>query len=224
MTARQATSIIRYIAPLVLLAAFSMCGGGCSYIAEMGGRLFTKPPKTTPEYLFGTDKVLVLVDVADRSLEREMPRLNYDLAQAIILELDRTRATGGMVSPRVVAHYRQTTPNYQLMTVPQIGRGLEVDQVLHVVVHSLHLESPLMSDHYDGEIVLGLRVYDVATGNQVWPPHQMEHHLEGRTPTGINADSRSRALDKMLEDMAHKTGLLFAAYEVEKLPVRQEVK
>ena len=101
-----------------------MLGGltGCGYVAEMTGRLFTKPAKTTPVYTFGTNKVLVLVDVSDPGVERELPRLSYDLAQAIIVELETMQATGGMVSPRVVAYYRQSTANYRLLTVPQVDR------------------------------------------------------------------------------------------------------
>ncbi len=214
---------LRRVAMVSALLLLCLAGSGCNYMLEMGGRLFTKTPKTTPAYTFTGEKLVVVVEMADPTLERELPRLGYDINQAIVTELDRMQATGGLISPRVVNGLR-LRPGYHRMSPGEIGAALGADKVLYVVVHRFAMESAMMADHYQAEATLGMRVFDVTTDGQVWPAHGMEHHLEARTPTGIIAESQSKAMQKIIDGIGQKAGLLFAVYEVDKLPLRPDVQ
>jgi hypothetical protein len=218
---------MRNAALVLLLALAAPTLGGCSalsYMTEMTFRVFTPPPTTTPLFSLDGKNVLILVDTGRQELDEAQPRLKYEVAKALANELGGKHAAWSFVNPLDLEVFSKSHSDYSRLSVVEIGQSFKVDWVLHVIVEDYHLEATAAAENYVGLAVVGLRVIDVKTGEQLFPNLNGEQLVEARSPTVIAASS-IRAAEKILnEGLALNVGKVFVPYVIEKLPMRPEVK
>jgi len=209
----------------VALVSLTLFGcGGLDDVLMKATQLFQGPPMTVPRFSLEGRSVVVLVDAGNQDLVEQHPQMRYKMARIVVAELESTRAAQAIISPREVAAATQTDPDFSSRSTVEIGKHFEVDMVLHIVVRTYAIRPTTGTDTFSGRIDIGLRVIDVTEARQVYPGLERFHFLDVHSPTGISADSASRAEDKLLEGLALKVGQVFAEYEVESLPRADEVK
>ena len=168
--------------------------------------------------------VVVLVDAGNQDLVEQQPQMRYKMARIIVAELESKHAAKALVSPREVVTATQADPDFSNRSTVEIGKRFKADTVLHLVVRTYAIRPTTGTDTFSGRIDIGLRVIDVTEARQVFPGLERFHFVDVRSPTGISADSASRAEDKLLEGLALKVGQVFVEYEVDSLPRTNEVK
>lgn len=209
----------------VALVSLSLFGcGGLDYILMKTTQLFQGPPMTVPKFSLEGRNVIILVDAGNQDLVEQHPQMRYKMARVVAAELESKRAARSLVSPREVVTATQADPDFNRRSTVEIGKQFNADTVLHIVVRTYAVRPTTGTDTFSGRIDIGLRVIDVAKARQVFPGLERFHFVDVRSPTGITADSATRAEDKLLDGLALKVGQVFAEYEVDSLPRTGEVK
>jgi hypothetical protein len=213
---------LRFAAVALLAIALFGCGP-IDFFVMKTTQLFQGPPKTKPAFGLEGKTVVILVDAGNQDLLEVYPTVRYRVAQAVAQELDRQRAAARIVSPRDVMTLSQTDQDFNRKSAVEIGRHFEVDTVVHLVIQNYQLAAAVAGESYNGQADLGLRVIDVAAAAQVFPDLERLHPVGVRSDTGITGD-RAEVERKLLDALALKVGQVFAAYEVDALPRKAEVK
>jgi len=210
-----------------LLLALVPALGGCSilsFVVEKTFSVVTPPPRTQPACSLAGKSVLILVDAAAAEMADQQPQLTNRVALALARELDAKRAAAAIINPQDLAVYAQRDPDYSRKTVVEIGRDFKVDLVVDVIVQSYVLTKATAGDTFSGYAAVALRVVDVKRSRQLWPDMNQLHLLEVSSPAGITSESPPQAEKILLEGLARKVGMVFAAYDLESLPLNPQVK
>ena len=215
--------LLQIIAVALLSLALLGCGP-LDFLLTKTFQLFQPPPKTKPLYSLAGKSALILVDPANQDLSERSPQVAYSIAKALAAELSARRAAGSIVSPRDVVTYAQSEADYNRKSAVEIGRDFSVDLVLHVVIQTYHLDTAAGADSYNGAVELGLRVIDVAAGQQVFPDMGQLHLVGVRSPAGIAAEDAVKARKILLDGLVLKTGQVFVPYLIEELPRKAQVR
>jgi hypothetical protein len=171
---------VRHALIVALCAAAASTAGGCAIIGWPVAA-FSPPEKVPAEYKPPRGKTyLVFVDDI-------LSPVTYEAVKGQITgELNERLETHGIASETVdysdVVKLVSATPEFNRLSVSEVGRKLGADVVVYVEVNRFELREYENTSTWDGRMKVSVRVVDVAEQRRLWP--------EGR-PAGFPVDEVS---------------------------------
>lgn len=156
----KAFAMLRIVAAVALLALLTGCEG-LAFLAAMGG------DKVPAVYELPNQTTLILVD--DPSTQLGDPALRSVVATNAAYHLKQNKALDASIVPQEELSLLMAREGQQFakMPVDQIGRLLQAQQVVHVVVESVVLE--VAPGVYRPTAMAQVKVIDASTGQRLFP-------------------------------------------------------
>jgi len=212
-----------WLAGLALAVALSGCGL-IDFAVEKGVGTVTPPAMSKPVHSLAGQRVVVLAEAAPGLAPEGAPLAALRVAEAVAKELSDRRAAAEIVNPRDVTLQAQRDPDFNRKSVAEVGALFKADAVVYLVIQAYAVTGAAEAESYTGYVSTAVRVVDVKSKEQVWPPMNQVHFLEARSTVGIKADSLRQAEKVLLAGLARKVGMLFVPYNLEDQPLAPEVR
>ncbi len=192
------------IMPMLLITA------GCGPL--LGGFVnnVIKPLRPAPvieaEHEFGEHKVLIWTDLMQDTAQSGL--FVRELVGKISEILTENKAAGEIVSVDEIRSFKLTTPQYARMTIEQLGKKFEADEVLYILIDDYRLDHENQEGWYQPKVSVHTKVLGVESGQRVWPIAAAQRTLnrdepvvESASPTIANRLNREMA-DSVAEEIA----------------------
>ena len=193
---------------ILLIAGLSI--GGCGGMAWMAS--WFPPDAVDALYDFPKDKtVLVLVD-DPKGLGRDAS-IQLDLANALNDQFLKHKISKDVISQRQLLIEMARTPSFLQLSVPEVGKRMKADVVLHVKIEHFALKDNRQSPIWHGELGTTVRVMSVTEG-QLWPKDRYGGYAMPDINSPRESDDESNRMGekitlKMAKEMADKIAKLF---------------
>ena len=188
----------RLPAALLLLLAGQLAG--CTGVAWMAATL-APPKKIEAAYEMPRHKtVLVFVDDILNPLHYQP--IKGELTRRLNAELDRQDLAGRTIPYERVAELTAATPQFDKLSVAEIGRKLGADLVLYVHVDRFSLKDDEVNALWQGRIHTTVRVVDVTEG-LLWPKTPPEGYSLPPFETPATVDASPTYATRLTEELAY---------------------
>ncbi len=201
-----------------LLTATTGCG------PQVGAWLYTlglvPDEKVAAEYKLPDGPVLILVD--DNQGLVQPPLARRALVEALGEELKKHNAAGEVTTNEELARLRRSAPDFDELSIRQVGRRANADTVLWINVEDFSVEDDLELLASPARFVVRLKVFNARADDKrdlrLWPRER-----EGRFVTITVSPHDIRECKKMADVhrkiaavMANKTARLFYDHTIER--------
>jgi hypothetical protein len=191
----------------MLLILLPLVVGGCGLFGALYGALidpFIPTAKVAAQHDMSEKKVLIWVD--DAYLAQPHHLLRRELTNQLASNLRQNQAVADLVDYSQMARFRQTNPNYADQTIQQLGRQMQADEVLYIMIDKFQLQHQAGKGFYRPQLSGYSKVIDVATGNRLWPVDQSRRpfSIGGQLTEGqgqIYEDKQVKELSKQLVEI-----------------------
>jgi hypothetical protein len=143
--------------------------------------------------------------------------IKSDLTEQINEKLVMHKVAAATVPYDQLTQLRSTTPNFDRLSVSEVGQRLNVDMVLYVHIDKFSLKDENQNPLWHGQLQTTVRLVDVAAG-RLWPPDQPEGYLMPAVelpPTDNSASAYDVQVAKDLaSQMAERIAEVFYDHEV----------
>ena len=211
MTLQRRTSI-----NLLLLLLLVMGLGGCGPLAAWTAAQFAPPEKVPATYDPPAQKTfLVLVDDYHQVLQYEP--LKADLTAELNRQLREHRIARGVVEHDELLNLMETTPRFDDLSTAEVGRELQADIVLYVLIDRFSLKESPANPLWQGKLGASVRLVDVREG-RLWPTDRLGGYPVPTVqlpPTSSDSPTAEAVLSRALaRRMADRIAKLFYRHEV----------
>lgn len=197
------------------LTAICLAAGGCAAIG-WAVNAFAPPKKVKPVYEPPkTQTALVFVDDLCNPVSYEP--VKAELAQQLTRQLRDHHIAAKVIPSEKVMDLAAGTPNFNALSIPDVGKKLGADWVLYVQIDRFSLRDSEESHLWHGVLQTTIKVVDVKTG-PIWPKDRpagmpvkpvIEPLAENSSPTyGLELSRR------LAERTADRIAKLFYEHEV----------
>lgn len=198
---------------LLLLAPMALGGGSCALPAWFAAQ-FSPPKKVDAEFeLAKGKKVLVFVD--DMLNPVSVPLVKIELSRQLGKQLVAHEVAAETVSYDRLADLVAATPNFNRLTVGEVGQKVGADIVVYVQMDEFTLKDEGVEELWRGRLQTTVRVVDVVKG-RLWPRDRPEGYPVPAVTTPTQADSEIRAEEltrTLAAQMADRIAKLFYEHE-----------
>ncbi len=137
------------------------------------------PKKTIPaEHDFSQKTLLIWID--DATAGASHPHLPRYLTEALETELKSHKAVGALVDYTRVARFRPMHPDYAAISIAELGRTFEADEVLYVQIDQFKFDHEAGPGYYQPALTGSVKVINAATGERLWPANQTHRPIAAR--------------------------------------------
>jgi len=131
--------------------------------------------------------------------------LSYYLTEAINENLIRKAKipSGNLVAYNELSEFRSNQPNSSLLPPPEVGRALDADVVLLVIIDDYQLHKIAETDYYKGSLNTQTILLETATGEKLWPKSVKSKSIK----VGFEVEERGResAVKRLVKACAYCT-------------------
>jgi len=192
-----------------IIAFFMLAGilfqSGCGLIAVMASPT-PHEQKITAEYDLSErkdQKILVLVNqpawlAADVNLRYYLTTsMHRTFTKKVEIESEN------FVDYNKLSDFRSNRSDFAFLSAQEVGKALGADVVLVITILNYQLSEMPEADYYDGWLNAGAALFDVASGEKLWP----ESAKSKRVQVGFDLESRGRriAIIRLANAFAHCT-------------------
>lgn len=168
---------------LVALGLIAGCGEGMGYLAYV----FSGPTKVDPVYSFPEGrKVLVFVD--DMTKPVSYVTIKSELTERLNKKLVDNDVAAECVPYEQLLNLMSATPNFNTLSIGEIGAKLQADLVLYVNIDEFTLKEEEGIPLWRGRLKTTLRVIDTKEG-RLWPMDQAWGYPVEAVETPLSSDS-----------------------------------
>jgi hypothetical protein len=181
---------------------------GCQYggVVSLMGTPSYHEEKVPAEYDLTkhTDqKVLVLVDqpawlAAQADLRYHLTRaINKDLTARIGIQTDC------VVPYDELSKFRSSQPDFSLLSPVEVGKALDANMVLLVMIEDYQLRGMAETGYYGGALSIQSVLFETATGEKLWPKFAQSRSIK----VGFDVESRGQdvAIARLIAACAYCT-------------------
>ena len=172
--------------------------GGCGLIGAFYGIFIDPlipPPTIKAEHDMSGKKVLVWVETT-AGVENAI--LRRTLTQKVQEQLQQHQAVREVIPYERISQFRLSRPDYVQMPVQDLGKHLEAEEVLYVLIDRFEPRYEAAEGFFRLDLTGYVKVVDSADGERVWPVAQTKQPF-GRT--GQMAQGSGQAFeDKLVRD------------------------
>jgi hypothetical protein len=204
---------LRALSGFILLISAFLYLPGCNIFEAGGAAVYkvTGPPPVPAKYVPKADEpMLVLVE------NYEMPTAAYHDAEMLSRALNehlKTKKVAPLVATEPLYDLRTAQPKaYREMSIAGIGRTLGAKQVMYVELQQATVDAPTGSQLLRGRAGARVRIVDVDTGLNRWPPDAAEGYpvqFETALPRNEDRVSETVTRQQMHAGLAEHIGRLF---------------
>ena len=155
---------------LLLVISLLIFTAGCGLFGAIYGVLIdplVPGPIIASEHDMTTHRVLIWVE--DRSPGLQSPVLRRELTTQLRQELLDHHAAADIINYQLIADFRNQHPDFTSLSLAQLGRRLNADQVLHVAVDTFRLHHQAGKNFYHASLTTFSHVIEVPSGKHLWP-------------------------------------------------------
>jgi len=158
----------------------------------------------------------VLIWVDDTYLGSNNHLLRRELTRQLTEHLIDKKADHKVVDYPRIARFRQESPDFVDMTIQQLGRRFNADQVLYVYLDKFQFHHEAGKGFYRPKLTGSAKVIDSATGKRLWPIEQSfrSFSLEGELAQGQGAAFEDQQVKQLCESAAEQIGPFFYQHTV----------
>jgi len=168
-------------------------------------------PKVKPQFRLTQGKVAILIDDPFGLLPRS--EMVADLHAALVEQLLAHKASGPIVPYEKLAELERREPDFERMSIRQIGERIGAEQVLHVTIRAFSIGPQAELGVYKGLAKAAVKVCTTARRRQVrlWPTDEMGHPVEVRQPIaqGDSAEQAREYAGALIRGLAARIAMLF---------------
>jgi len=213
-------------APAALLTAALLCviaaaPGQICCGPQMGALIYwsgvVPHQKIKPEFVLTNGPVAVLIDdplglVPDSTLLEELHRALAD-------ELTTSRAASQVIPPQRLRRLERSEPDFQKLSVRQIGERLGARQVVYVSILTFTLGPEASLGVLEPRARAAVKVCSTEPKRHVrlWPTEQTGRIVEVRLPTAqaMDEQQRKRCASRLCRALARRIAMLFYEHPAE---------
>ena len=199
----------------LLPAAVMLLPAGCQLPIAILAKLFPKEP-VPPRFVLPADKtILVFPDDIKRPLV--YPPVKRTLAEkADKLLIEHSLAAETIPYDKLI-DLRNAEPEFNLMSIPKIGRRLGADLVIYVSIEEFSLKDNPIDTLWRGRLAGKVKVVDVLKG-RIWPDESAGFPIRIVEPITDNSsrDYGSQLARKLAERMAEEVCGLFHKHYIDR--------
>jgi hypothetical protein len=210
MTANRQT---RWLLASVMLAAPML--SGCQAVWVVLEKMFPKEKVSAKFRLPANKTVLVFPDDLENPVS--YPQVKHVLARRLSAILAEKKLAGETVPYERLLELQAAEPDFNLMSIPKIGRRLGADLVVYVNIEQFALKDNPVDTLWRGRFAGRVKVVDVLKG-RIWPDESAGCRVKVNAPI---ADSTSEAFGGevarvLAESLAVEVAWLFHDHYVER--------
>lgn len=201
----RASVDFRFLLRITTLILLALTMSGCGLFGALYGVLIDPlipRPKAPAEHDMSDKTVLIWID--DAFLAQSHHLLRREITYQLARKLQENRAVGSIVDDDGITRFRRAHPNYADMTIQQLGRQLQADEVLYVLIDKFQLYYQAGREFYQPQMSGYSKVIDVATGSRLWPQDQSHRPftLASKLTQGQGPTFEDRQVKDLSEQLA----------------------
>ncbi len=190
-----------WIVGLVTLSAALLPAAGCKYaglVSLMGTESYYEQ-KIPAEFDLSKQidkKILVLVD--QPAWLDSQANLRYYLTKAIRQNIMvKTKLTPeNLISYDKLVEFRSSEPDFSSMSPVEIGKAMDANMVLLVLIENYNLDTVPESTYLMGNLDTRVILYDVQAGEKLWPKEEVSRSIK------VGFDYETGGMDKAISRLA----------------------
>ena len=220
MTTRK-TSLLRAMSLTGLAATAILTFTGCQILFALAAKLFPKE-KVQPMFVLPANKT-ILVFPDDMKCPLVYPPVKRTMSErADELIIEHSLAADTIPYDKLI-DLHNAEPDFNLMSVPKIGRRLGADLVIYVLIEEFSLKDNSVDTLWRGKLVAKVKVVDVLKG-RIWPDESGGFSITVVEPITDNSsmDYGSQLSRKLAGRMAEKAIGLFHAHYIDRARPKEE--
>ena len=174
-----------------------LMSAGCDALGYLG-YLFappSRPIKVQAEYSGLANRTTAIVIFADQSVQYEYPYARVGLSMALSAELKKHVKGITVVDPQRVIKYQDENVRWDSQDKSRLGRALDADMVLYVVLREYQMREPGSINLFRGRITAQATVYETADGTddeRKWYNDDLRVVYPEDAPTGKPGEDDTR--------------------------------
>lgn len=193
-------------------AALAGAVAGCSAAGLAWLTAALAPPKKVPaQYKPPQDKTL-LVFVCDKDNPVDYEPIKGELTDRLNEQLAANRVAARTIPYQRLAELASATPEFNALSVSDVGRKLGADLVLYVRIDGFALKDSAASELWRGQLQVSVRIVEVGKG-RLWPLDRPGGHpipaVETSTATESSPLYASELARTLATRMADRVAKLF---------------
>ena len=193
----------RTLALLVLLTPLAMGNASCAVVAWFAAQ-FAPKEKVEAEYEPPKGKkVLVFVDDILSPVTYEPVKI--ELTNQLNRQLLAHRVAGKTLSYDRLADMIAATPDFNLLSVSEVGEKLGAELVLYVQIDRFALRDDAAKELWHGRLQATVRVVEVGKG-RLWPKDRPGGYPLEEVETPVSTDSSPTYGDEITRSLAAQMG------------------
>jgi len=151
-------------------------------------------------------KILVLVD--QPAWLDTQANLRHYLTKAIRQNIMlKTKLTPeNLISYDKVVEFRSSEPNFSSMSAVEIGRAMDANMVLLVLIENYNLDTVPQSSYLFGNLDSRAILYDVQSGEKLWPKEEASKSIR------VGFDCETGGLEKAISRLAVDSAFCLTRY------------
>ena len=170
---------------------------------------FVPKPLVLAEHDMSERRILIWVD--DMVLVRPHPRLRRELTLTLAEKLIEHKAVLSVIGYDQIAYFRRRNPDFNRMSIQELGQKFEVDAVLYVLIEEFQWAHPAGEGYYQSQMEGYLKVIEAETGNRLWPGDRTSSPLRASNDLseGFGAVFEKKLLRQFAGQLAGSIALRF---------------
>jgi hypothetical protein len=185
---------------ILALPCLTITLGGCNVTNALYA-IFIDPliPAPTVDAEYSLEDTTVLIWIDDTAIGPKHHSLRRELTASIHSDLEEHEAVGVVVAYEKIAQFRMAHPEYIDMSIQELGKRLQAEQVLYLFVNQFHFHHEAGQEYYQPGLSGSCKIVDVSTGERVWPKDQSYRSFTVNQPMieGKGAEFEDNLMQKL---------------------------
>jgi hypothetical protein len=209
--------VIRRRFAIVFMSALALAVSGCGLVKGMV--YFLSPPRIQrAEYKLTEGRLAILVE--SRDPRQTNPVFTRALHRQIVEIMRDKKAPTTVIPYMEMLNLRRGNPEFNSWSIQRIGRELNADEILYLVLDELRLREPPDSPVIEPSVTLRLKVISAQQPpphHRLWPEEADGRSIPARRQTqeAVGGQAVDVAATKLAFDTAHLVMLPFFDVDLE---------